>query len=164
MNVSHVNISQWGFSRLNLPSKVKATVNPNQYLVKMGRDLNHSWMSPPAILLPLKSFHIQFNLISKEININQCNHRRTCRQYVGELFSVWIFRWCWRVSAQCCCCCCCVVICCCVAAGGAAASWAPSRGRAAPAAASAGTGPSTAPACPTSRGLHKCTVIIRWIC
>ena len=91
MNVSHVNISQWGFSRLNLPSKVKATVNPNQYLVKMGRDLNHSWMSPPAILLPLKSFHIQFNLISKEININQCNHRRTCRhsrQYVGELFSV----------------------------------------------------------------------------
>ena len=90
MNVSHVNISQWGFSRLNLPSKVKATVNPNQYLVKMGRDLNHSWMSPPAILLPLKSFHIQFNLISKEININQSNHRRTCRQYVGELFSVWI--------------------------------------------------------------------------
>mgnify|MGYP007015460489 CR=1 FL=1 len=45
-------ISQLGFRRLNLPRRVNNTVPPNQYLVKIGSDLNQSWMSlpPPGIL------------------------------------------------------------------------------------------------------------------
>ena len=46
-NVSQDRMSQWGLRSEKRPSRVNTTVRPNQYRVKIGRDLNQSWMSDP---------------------------------------------------------------------------------------------------------------------